>query len=78
MNSDRNAFVAGLDGETVVSARGPFARWGFAEWVRDCCSFGSERVVSEAELCLSLADGAFGVAEVGVGVACGTARARGR
>ena len=31
----------------------------------DCCSFGSERVVSEAELCPGLVDGAFGVSEVG-------------
>jgi hypothetical protein len=51
----------------VVAAQGAIARWGFADSVRDCCSFGSERVVSEPELCPGLADGAFGVAEVGVG-----------
>ena len=56
-----------VDGEAVVAAQGAFARWGFADSVRDCCSFGSERVVFEAELSPGLLDGAFGVAEVGFG-----------
>ena len=51
----------------MVTAQAAFARRWFAESVRDCCSFGSERVVSEAELCPGLADGAFGVSELGVG-----------
>ena len=44
----------------MVAAEGAFARWGFAESVRACCSFGSERVLSEAELCPGVVDGAFG------------------
>ena len=65
-----------VDGEAVVADEGGTVRWRFADSVRDCCSFGSERVVCQAEPCSGLVDGAFGVAELGGSVACGAGRVR--
>jgi hypothetical protein len=56
-----------IDEEVVAAADAGFTHRGLAEAVGQHRTFGSQRLVFEAEFGSGLVDGAFGVSEVGVG-----------